>query len=92
MRVGYAECMKKFYWLWPKLRPSITITWWIVCSAITQGSCVFNVREYHVLRDANVRKRKLRAWRTPRDEFGFLDWNIYFYKGCNYSNETNEMM
>ena len=28
----------------------------------------------------------------PRDDFGFLDWNIYFHKGCNYSNEANEMM
>ena len=34
----------------------------------------------------------LRAWRTSRDDFGFLDWNIYFQKGCYYSNEANEMM
>ena len=42
-----------------------------------QGSCVFNAREYHVSRDAHVRKQNLRAWQTPRDEFGFLDWNIF---------------
>ena len=29
---------------------------------------------------------------TPRDDFGFLDWNIYFHKGCDYSNEASEMM
>ena len=68
------------------------LTWWIARSAITRGSCVFNAREHRVLRDASVRKRNLRAWRTPHDEFGFLDWNIDFHKGCNYSNETNEMM
>ena len=53
---------------------------------------VIHAREHRVSRDAYVRKRNLRAWRTPRDEFGFLDWNIYFHKGCNYLNETNEMM
>ena len=46
----------------------------------------------YVSRDASVRKRNLRTWRTPRDEFGFMDWNIYFRKGCNYSNDTIEMM
>ena len=61
-------------------------------SAITQVSCIFNAREHRVSRDAFVRKRNLRAWRTPRDDFGFLDWNIYFHKGCNYSNEANEMV
>ena len=29
---------------------------------------------------------------TPRNDFGFLDWNTYFHKGCNYSNEANEIM
>ena len=28
----------------------------------------------------------------PRDDIGFLDWNIYFHKWCNYSNEAFEMM
>ena len=28
----------------------------------------------------------------PRDDFGFLDWNIYFQKWYNYLNEANEMM
>ena len=50
------------------------------------------LREHRVLRYASVRKRNLREWRTPRDEFGFLNWSIHFYKGCNYSNETNGMM
>ena len=66
--------------------------YWIARSAITRGSCIFNAREHYVSRDASERKRNLRAWRTPPDEFGFLDWNIYFDKGCNYSKETNEMM
>ena len=88
---------KKFHWLRPKLRPSITRPWQRARPAITRGSCVFNAHEHHVSRDASVRKRNvrkwnLRTWWTPRDEFGFLDWNIYFHKGCNYSNETNEMM
>ena len=49
---------------------------WIACLAITRGSCVFNTREHRVLRDATVRKRNSRAWRTPRNDFGFLDGNI----------------
>ena len=61
-------------------------------SAITQGSCVFNACEDRVSHDASVRKQILRMWRTPHNNFGFLDWNIYFHKGCNYSNEANEMM
>ena len=65
-----------------KLRPSITITWWIACSVITRN-CVFG---YHV---THLYANGIRARQTPRDEFGFLDWNIY---PCNYSNETNEMM
>ena len=60
--------------------------------AITRGSCVFNTREHRVSCDATVRKRNSRVWRTPRNDFGFLDWNIYFQKGCNYSNEASEMM
>ena len=65
---------------------------WIARSAITRDSCVFNAREHRVSRDAPVRKQNWREWRTPRDYFGFLDWNIYFHKGCNYSNEAYEMM
>ena len=34
---------------------------WIVRSAITRDSCVFNTREYRILRNASVRKRNLRA-------------------------------
>ena len=83
---------KKIHWFWPKLRPSITGPWWIARSAITRGRGVFNVHEHCVSCDAPVRKQNLRAWRTPRDDFGFLDWNIYFRKGCNYSNKVNEMM
>ena len=64
----------------------------VLCLAITQGSCVFNTREHRVSRNASVRKQYLSVWRSPRDDFGFLDWNIYFHKGCNYSNEANEMM
>ena len=64
----------------------------MVRSAITRGSCVFNARKHRVLRDASVRNRYLRALRTPHDDFGFLDWNIYFHKGCNYLNYANEMM
>ena len=56
----------------------------------TRGSCAFNTREHRISRDTSERKRNLHMWRTPRDEFGFLDWNIYFHKGSNYSNETNE--
>ena len=56
------------------------------------GRCIFNVHDHRISCDASVRKQNLRAWRTPRDDFGFLGWNIYFYKGCNYSNEANEMM
>ena len=52
-------------------------------SAIAQGSCVFSAREHRVSRDASVRKRNLRTWRMPRDDFGFLGWKIYFLKGCN---------
>ena len=52
---------------------------------ITQSSCICNMREHRVSCDA-VHKR------TPCDDFGFLDWNIYLQKGCNYSNEANEMM
>ena len=57
-----------------------------------QGSYVFKAPEHRISRDASVRKRNLCTWQTPRNEFGFLDWNNYFHKGCNYSNETNEMM
>ena len=53
-------------------------------SAITWGSCVFNACEHRVSHDTSVRRRNLRAWQMPRDDFGFLDWNIYFHKGCNY--------
>ena len=42
-------------------------------SAITWGSRVFNAREHRVSRDASVRKQNLRPWRTPHDEFDFLD-------------------
>ena len=59
----------------------------MVDSAFSNYAGVFNAREHRVSRDASVRKRNLRAWRTPRDEFGFLDWNIYFHKGCNYLNK-----
>ena len=54
--------------------------------------CIFNARELRILRDTSVRKQNLLAWRTPRDDFGFLGWNIYFHNGCNYSNEANEIM
>ena len=47
-----------------------------------------NVRLHRVLRVASVRERNLRVWQTPRDDFGFLEWNIYFHKGCNYSNDV----
>ena len=40
-----------------------------------------NEREHCVSRDASVRKWNLRGWWTPRGEFGFSDWNIYFHKG-----------
>ena len=40
---------------------------WIARSANYAGNCVFNSREPCVLHDASVRKRILRAWRTPRD-------------------------
>ena len=60
--------------------------------AIMWDSCIFNTREHRVSRNASTRKPNLRMWRTPRNDFGFLDWNIYFHKGCNYSNEVNEMM
>ena len=36
-------CQQKFSL---KLRPSITITWWIARPAITQGSCIFNARKH----------------------------------------------
>ena len=26
------------------------------------------------------------------DDFGILDWNIYFRKGCSYSNKANKMI
>ena len=55
-----------------------------------QSSYVFDVHEHHLSSDASVRRRNLREWRTPRVDFGFLDWNIYFHKGCKYSNEANE--
>ena len=57
-----------------------------------QGSGIFNACEDRVLRDTSVRKWNLHVWRSLRDDFGFLDWHIYFHKGCNYSNEANEMM
>ena len=50
--------------------------WWIACSAIMRGSCMFNVCGHRVSRDTFVRKRNLLTWRTPLDGFGFLDWNI----------------
>ena len=53
--------------------------------------CGFNACVQHVPRDHSVRKWNLLARRTPRNDFGFLDWNIYFHKGCNYSNDANEM-
>ena len=49
-------------------------------------SCVFNAREHCVLRDVSVRKWNL------CNEFGFLDWNISFHKGCNHLNEVNEFL
>ena len=57
-----------------------------------RGRCIFDAREHRLLRDASVRKWNLHAWRPPRNEFDFLDWNIYFHKGCNYLNEANEMV
>ena len=38
-----------------KLRPSVTITWWISRSVITRGSCVFNASEHRRSRDVSVR-------------------------------------
>ena len=64
----------------------------IARSAIMQGSCIINARVHHVLRDTSLCKQNLREWRTPRNNFVFLDWNIYFHKGCDYLNEANEMM
>ena len=59
---------------------------WIACSAVTRGSCVFNACDHRILHDVSVSKRNLRSWRTARDDFGFLDWQIYFHKECNYMN------
>ena len=42
-------------------------------SAITLGSCVFNVHEDRVSCDASVRKWNLRARQMRRDGYGFLD-------------------
>ena len=44
---------------------------------------------YHV---THLYTNRIYARDEGHDEFGFLDWNIYFHKGCNYSNETSEMM
>ena len=51
--------------------------------------------------DVSVHKQNLRAWRTPRDDFCSLDWNIYFHRGviiqmmpmkrCQGSNYTKAM-
>ena len=46
-------------------------------SEISQGSCISNACEHRVSHDASVRKRSSRAWWMLRDDFGFLDLNIY---------------
>ena len=52
---------------------------WIARSAITQGSCVLSMRE-HLVSHLYANKIYVCDDRNP-DEFGFLDWNIYFHKG-----------
>ena len=64
---------------------------WIARLADTRGSCVFNARVPRVSREASIQKMEFTS-RTPRDSFGFLDWNVYFHEECNYSHDANEMM
>ena len=65
---------------------------WIAHSAITQGSCVFNGHVHRISYDASVHQCYLGMWWTPCNDFGFLDWNIYFHEGCNFSNDSTEIM
>ena len=73
--------------------PLLDDRWIAARSAITRGSWVFSACEHCVCvsRNASARKLNLCPWPTPRDDFSFLDGNIYFHKGCNYLNDANEI-
>ena len=59
---------------------------WLARSVITWISCVLNARVHRVSRNASVRKRNLRAWRSIRDDFGVLIETFIFTmgRGWNY--------
>ena len=43
------------------------------------GLVAYLTCKHRLSRDMSASKGNLHPWQTPRDDFGFLDWNIYFY-------------
>ena len=69
-------------------------TRWIVRAAVTRCSCVLLLLNWRAYTASRVQRLYARviyaAWRTPRDDFDFLDCHIFFQEGGFILNDSDK--